>query len=556
MAVTITLEQILDKIADALILDTEGIGAITPSVVNDNQQVIRNGIITLGRTNADRILLYQKDEKANAADLLNTAETGETLEEIVSNFQASGASIDEIAVQLSNIGTTEEPIIDIVLYYNETLQYRVTDVLSDDELNPINVSQFVTLNQQETIVDVDKAFEYLDTNIYELLPDGETRQQRINDLFTELSTLLPPDLPTFDDNPQDGRVDRFEDGSWTGNQDYYLNYSISATQEDLENANINEQNAFITRLIENSNDLNANRTIEDIYNTITPYLTDILEPAVEITDDREEYENQSNGYLKFRNPNQGIIVRNINQQYIEGLNPETLDFLETGFTIGMWVKFKDKVSEGTLFNFGNPTRDENPFGFRLETYVLPKDGETGSTYDDDDNNLADYPTWGKYAEEVVLEKLYYQNTDTERFVRLIVRDKDRLRDSHIGVIGRSKSSNVPGHSADLDYDLGLMSATHIPEDFNEWYYIVATFNPFVEEDEYVTSGADNTGTNPMYPMCIDLGGGDGPECNRTPYFWRNNIDNQGYTHQSNEGNRCKVEIISKTKLLRARGFKV
>ena len=56
----------------------------------------------------------------------------------------------------------------------------------------------------------------------------------------------------------------------------------------------------------------------------------------------------------------------------EGLNPETKDYLTTGFTITMWVKFLDKVSEGTLFNFGNPTRDENPFGFKLETYVLNK----------------------------------------------------------------------------------------------------------------------------------------------------------------------------------------
>ena len=36
----------------------------------------------------------------------------------------------------------------------------------------------------------------------------------------------------------------------------------------------------------------------------------------------------------------------------------------------------------------------------------------------------------------------------------------------------------------------------------------------------------------------------------------NNIDADGYTHQSLQGNKCKVEIISRTKLLRARGFKV
>ena len=220
----------------------------------------------------------------------------------------------------------------------------------------------------------------------------------------------------------------------------------------------------------------------------------------------------------------------------------------------MWVRFKDKSSEGTLFNFGNPTRGQSSFGFRLETYVLGRDELTGAPFNADAVPGPDYPTWGEYASSVVQEHIYYQNTDTERFVRLVVKDGNTLRDSHIGIRGRSKSSDVPGHTVDLDYDLGLMSATHIPEDFNEWYFIVATFNPFVKEDEYVTSGANNTGTNPEHGVCLDSGGT--PVCQRTPYFWRNNIDVNGYTEQSLQGNRCKVEIISKTKLLRARGYKV
>jgi len=47
-------------------------------------------------------------------------------------------------------------------------------------------------------------------------------------------------------------------------------------------------------------------------------------------------------------------------------------------------------------------------------------------------------------------------------------------------------------------------------------------------------------------------------------FWRNHIEiiNDGqvveanYTYFSNQGSRCKVEIISRSDLLRARGFKV
>ena len=33
----------------------------------------------------------------------------------------------------------------------------------------------------------------------------------------------------------------------------------------------------------------------------------------------------------------------------------------------MWVRFLDKVSEGTLFNFGNPTRVDDYLGFKLDT---------------------------------------------------------------------------------------------------------------------------------------------------------------------------------------------
>ena len=45
--------------------------------------------------------------------------------------------------------------------------------------------------------------------------------------------------------------------------------------------------------------------------------------------------------------------------------------------------------------------------------------------------------------------------------------------------------------------------------------------------------------------------------NENPDYWRNNVDAGGsYVVDSNLGNRCKVEIISRTDLLRARGYKV
>ena len=35
----------------------------------------------------------------------------------------------------------------------------------------------------------------------------------------------------------------------------------------------------------------------------------------------------------------------------------------------MWVRFLTKTAEGTLFNFGNPIRSINPYGFKLETFT-------------------------------------------------------------------------------------------------------------------------------------------------------------------------------------------
>ncbi len=72
-----------------------------------------------------------------------------------------------------------------------------------------------------------------------------------------------------------------------------------------------------------ANSVNDTRTIEDIYITILPYLTDLLEePIAGPEDGRPEYQNQSSGYLKFRNLNQGIVIRNKNQEFIDGLDPD------------------------------------------------------------------------------------------------------------------------------------------------------------------------------------------------------------------------------------------
>ena len=248
--------------------------------------------------------------------------------------------------------------------------------------------------------------------------------------------------------------------------------------------------------------------------------------------------------MKINQVDQGIIIRNTNQEFVKGLNPNTQDYLSTGFTITMWVRFLDKVSEGTLFNFGNPLRDENPFGFKLETYVLGKDDPTPHSGHD---------TWGEFdiycqdridnpgTNDIYLPR--YENSNTARYVRLVVEDNGVLRDSHTGVGGGQKRPDIPLLPDSVTKDIALAQTTFIPEDFQEWYFICASFNSAVDED--------NSHTPPQTdPSGINL--------SHSTNYWLNHIDptTGESVVNSDYGNRCKVEIISKSDLLRARGFKV
>ena len=83
--------------------------------------------------------------------------------------------------------------------------------------------------------------------------------------------MLPPNLPQFDlfdseGNPStDGRVDRAENGTWTGSLQYSQDNSISYAQDNPNLSNIDEENAYFHRLKDTANDTNESRTIEDIY---------------------------------------------------------------------------------------------------------------------------------------------------------------------------------------------------------------------------------------------------------------------------------------------------
>ena len=77
--------------------------------------------------------------------------------------------------------------------------------------------------------------------------------------------------------------------------------------------------------------------------------------------------------------------------------------------------------------------------------------------------------------------------------------------------------------------------TSIPTtDLNEWFFICATYNATVDEEGSFNQGFDTD-----------------------KQFWLGHRqDNGSLTHFSGKGNRCKVEVISRSDLLRARGYKI
>ena len=566
----VRLEELLDRISDTLINSD----VVTPDVVKQNQKTIRDGKLQLGRDQiAYNLILYQTDVEANQKDLL----VSDNVETETTSLQTLSELIEDINLVAISIEPTNDSYT-ISLTYDSVI-YDLSYLVNKDSNNPLNVSQFIPLEQQQKNVNISQAEEFLDTNIYELLPTGDSRQSRILRFFQELNALLPPTAPEFDlvdtqGNPTpDGRVDRDIDGNWSGATEYSQNNSISYAQEN-QDGNIDEEEAFIHRLVSTSNETNEGLTIEDIYDTIRPYLDDILEPSPSLTDERPEYQNKSNGYLQFRNLNQGIIIRNTNKDYIDGLDPNNptwlttnpfntifsdsindrrdflLDNSGTGFTITMWVRFLDKTSQGTLFNFGNPTLDNQnndvinePFGFKLETFVVTNDQvfDNGQTY-------------GEFVNENRggLGNQIFSNSDSARFVRLQVREygnadtarDEGLRDSHTGNISVSKlSTNYPDLNVIGDDEKRVFNYTYIPEDFNEWFFICANYNPSIIEPSELQDD--------MYNFIYE-------DFKNNTNFWLNHINPLDGTFSANSGygNKCKVEIISKTDLLRARGFKV
>ena len=112
----------------------------------------------------------------------------------------------------------------------------------------------------------------------------------------EFNNLIGP-KPAFEDVDGDGIGERPLDIQ----QDEQLRIS---TADD-------KRNSFITRTNEQALDdsQNQGKTLESMRNKLNTYLGDVDNVIENFEDQRPEYENKSEGFLKIRQPNQAIIVR-------------------------------------------------------------------------------------------------------------------------------------------------------------------------------------------------------------------------------------------------------
>ena len=510
------------------------------------QQVLQDGQLTLGSTSDDDKIILYKDEFLSLQ------------------------GVDE--TDYNNL--LNSPQLFLTASYQEGYYHNPGGLISELETRnlvsePSNVSQYMTFDRESITIDPEKLNEVLDTDVFELLPEQLNRQDQVNNFFNAYFELRPGNKPPFCIDSETG-VYTVDLGPLTDGQTPCGNsttYDLWKQENDISFPDGEIQDDSITRLNSEANEDNTleggvYQTLQWIHQDLTEYLSDILnQPPDDVQDDRPEYEFQSDGYLQIRNLNQSIIIKKgegpnigVNKtkqlfaqdgdtsiwsnlygpdSFVDGI--EVPYYLMDGFTITMWVKFLDKVNGGTLFNFGNPTREWSPHGFKLETYVVNQDD---------------------YSEYQGLGPGYFNDNNYERFIRLVVREKDgSLRDSHVGSIvdSRVNTKNIQGQIYEdwsQDGNPPPFSYTRVPINFDEWYFVVASYNPLICED----SAFDGTPTNFNGDSCVDSQ--TGYENNEN--FWLNHIDPTNgdvSIHKSGYGAKCKVEIISRSDLIRARGYK-
>jgi hypothetical protein len=504
--------------------------------LKSRQKVVRGGLVSVGRENDYEKLLVMGEDFVDAAtdsylidQIISTLGYPESVDQVTTDWIYFNNVLEDpkiivVGVESYDPATDETPGEDDGGFNGIVIPFTSFEDLS--QINPQNVSQFIGIQQVQDVIDLDKAKEILATKVTELIPDRKTREEQIQDFFT-MYLELKGDYPKFDTN-DDGIINT-EDIINFSSEDYSYGHDY--------NSNFYSNNPFdgyIVRMRDDASEGLEFQTLQSLYEDLKKYFEDIdLQNQLSIEDSRPVYENKSNGYVKLRSLNQGIIIRkqegdDVGIEQIVTVDGQTgPSYLVDGFTIAMWVKFKDKVNTGTLFNYGNPTRDIDPKGFKLETFVLNGDEIIASD--------GGGRTWKEYATEIGSPA--FDDSDSARFVRLVLREgfgnDTPLRDSHMGQPWQSRINTTDQPSPEFGNSLEtiMLNYTQIPIDFDEWFYIVASYNP--DNDETLN-----------YP--------------NQPWWWLGYMVDDGglrYTPSpSGFGSKCKVEFISKSALLRARGY--
>ena len=532
-ALVVSRSEVREKVADIFYKKFFENNTLPEEQVLSMQSTIRDGKIKSGRTEDEPLVFYKKDrntleskrdiqghsfrnivEYVYARNLLLSEEPLEnSFSPVVIGENYMGEELPE-DTQLRDYTITFIPDNQAIVIATEVITFSGDLEMgswgpSDPPLftNVLNLSQLVK-PKYGTKIKPEKAREVLDTNIFELLPAQTTRQDEIDKFFGDFNKLIGPPPATLDVDG-DG-VDEYVVND-PGDKASRVSYP-EPTYEDLNGT-------FITRLDKHTNstegsntEANQGKTIETMRNRLNLYLGDVDNVIETVSDQRPEYINKSAGFLKIRKPNQAIILRAPSDGLLEFQKENS--YLTDGFTITMWVRFVSKTSEGTLFNFGNPLAPlgNSPMGFRLETRVT-------------------------------------QNADkiNQRWLRLTVREADNtLRDNHWGTQNHARIAGTA-----FGYYDNTIIHTMYPqistENLDEWYFVCATYNPQVDED-----------------YSIETTGFDAYKYEKQ--FWLNHVgfyeDGNPYytsvgrlTDGTLLGAKSKVEVISRSELLRARGFK-
>ena len=558
-ATTVPLtKQLIKELVHDKIVKLFGKMDIDPQMLLQNQKTIRGGNIVTSRSQDDLLVLYQRDGDIYTDDEDETNKINMLVDTIYVSLPGTDEASPTVVMgeinQVTNMFQLNKTETDNDLIYklqtnlqgfNAPSLITVGHIKSDGTIiNALNIGQLIYTNTNIQY-DINKARSVLDTTIDELLPAAGARQQLIDDFFRLWAELRPPQYPNYLDTDEDGFTDFIT-----------FNDFETFSQNNISNSS-NPNNKFITWLQEQEDITNTNKSLEWLYKDLQNYFAESLSDTDAIEDPRPLYIPKSSGYLKLRALNQSILIRKQEGTDIGliGNDPNNPKYLTNGMTISIWVRFLNKDQTGTLMNFGNPYGAIGSKGFALETIILKSEDlvDVNSNIHPDVSEVLELSntqtTFGQLTAALAAASTtgyedVFENTDTIRFLRLsIINDTNQYIDNSIPVLisgtntapkSIPKYSNIgPIPQIGNERGIEILTYTQIPINFDEWFFINASYDPTVTQSQ---NDANLFGTE----------------------YWNNqyNPTTQTFVEFSGVGNQCVVEYISKSDLIRARGFRV